>query len=112
MPVDKFNRGLILLPPQPEKIEYLRYDGKHYWCGEKKLQIIKTNGKFVRVNNKYKTGLEVNGRAFKIPYLVYLNKKKLITYYGSPFYCKKDDPRVCKFRGDGKQPQNWEPFKE
>ena len=111
MPVDKFNRGLV--PPQQsiEKIEYLRYDGKNYWCAEKKVEIIKSNRKFVRVNNKYKTGLEVNGRRFIIPDLVYLNKKKLITYYGSAFYCSKKSG-LCKFGGDGKNLQNWEPFKE
>ena len=114
--INKFNRGFYTSTPTPTPSPvYLTYDGKHFWCGDKILDIV-TSKKLVRVNNKYKTGLEVNGKPYRMGTtrgdthrrLVFINKNKLITHYGASFKCTD----ICKQVFDGQEDENWEPFKE
>ena len=111
MPVDKFNRGLIPLSPQPKKIEYLRFDGKNYRCGDKIVDIGLSN-KLVRVNNKYLSGLEVSFKPFINKKLLFIHKSKLIRYDGGVFTCvRKGRNWECELSND-KNNENLDPFKE
>jgi hypothetical protein len=110
--IDKFNRGLVSIPtptPPPPTPVYLTYDGKHFWCGDKIVDIVMSKN-LVRVNNKYRSSLEANGKPFINQKMVFIYNNKLLSYGGKVYTCTRDKNYV--HHCDANEVESWEPFKE
>ena len=70
MPVDKFNRSIfkVTLP----KKQYLKYDGKHFYCGDNMINVA-LNKNLLRINYNNFASLEYNGKPFKPKHLIFFN---------------------------------------
>ena len=71
--IDKFNCQvfLVVLP----KKRYLKYDGKHFYCGDNVIDVA-LNKNLLRINYNNNSSLEYNGKPFKSKNLIFFYRGK------------------------------------